>query len=91
MHAEYMTVAYMRQLFAGIRFLHKTAQLVHRDIEAKHVGIAGGRLCVFDLSTCVPLSQQQGTSNVLGYSGGLLASAISNSSDARPQFWRRFR
>lgn len=50
-----MTADLVQQLFAGLRFLHTKAKLVNRDLEDKHFGIHDGRLCLFDLSTCVPL------------------------------------
>ena len=53
-----MTAAVLRQLVAGLAFLHQEAELVYRDLEDKHVGQCVGRdgkvqACLFDLSTCV--------------------------------------
>lgn len=50
-----MTADLVQQMFAGLRFLHTTAKLVNRDLEDRHFGVHDGRLCLFDLSTCVLL------------------------------------
>lgn len=50
-----MTYGRLCELLDGYTYLHQTVGYVHRDLEVKHVGLAGGRLCVFDLSTSVPL------------------------------------
>jgi hypothetical protein len=65
-----MTAATLRELFAGYRWLHTVAKLVHRDLEDKHVGQADNRrLCVFDLSTCVPLAAGEAGAGAPGYAG----------------------
>lgn len=61
-----MTYARLCELVAGIRYLHKVVGYAYRDLEDKHVGLADGRLCVFDMSTCVPLDERD------GYAGALL-------------------
>ena len=47
------------------------ASTIYRDLEVKHVGKAqDGQICVFDLSTCVPLSNPSDSAESSGYSGG---------------------
>ena len=63
-----ITAARVRELFAGYKYLHTVVKYVHRDLEDKHVGLAeDGCLCVFDLSTCVPLAG--GGAASVGYAG----------------------
>ena len=57
--------------FAIIIFSFLTVfRYVHRDLEEKHVGMTDrGRLCVFDLSTSVPIDGGEGAMSSNGYAG----------------------
>lgn len=76
-----MTYARLRELVSGYRYLHQVVRYVHRDLEEKHVGLEdGGRLCVFDLSTCVPLDAHSEGATGTSYAGAALRSACGSCS-----------
>jgi len=82
-----MTARVLRQLVAGLIFLHK-AGLVYRDLEEKHVGQDdSGNTRVFDLSTCVerqaPLTPAHYAGTIINSSEDVLE-ALASGEDAPP-------
>ncbi len=64
---EDLTEQHVHQLFDALKFYHWKLDLVHCDIEPKHIGVSGGDIRILDCGCSRTVGSNEGTMHL--YSG----------------------